>query len=333
MTDRKAEKAADKPKDAAPVIVKPLTPTVCKVGDSVRMEAVITGTPTPKVKWQHNGKQITAGDKVKIQEKDGSIHTLIMATVGTENDGEYTVRAENAAGTAQTSANLCVQGETIEFVKKLTDVEVKEGNTIDLSVELASENANIVWHKDGQALDVSGDAGYEIRVEAGGRKHSLVIKNATVHHEGEYIASVGEQECSCEVTVVELAPQFVKKLADAKVTAGGSVAFDIELSKGDAKTKWFRNGAEIDVSSSQKRVSLKIDGKKQILEIREAELSDAGEYSCTIASNSCSAKLDVEEAKVSFVEKLEPTSYGDMGKNIELKVSLDKESVEVTWMK
>ena len=40
-----------------------------------------------------------------------------------------------------------------------------------------------------------------LKREAGGRKHSLVIKNATVHHEGEYVVSVGEQECDTTVAL------------------------------------------------------------------------------------------------------------------------------------
>ena len=91
-------------------------------------------------------------------------------------------------------------GEDIEFTKKLSDVEVKEGNSVDLSIEVPTEDANIVWHKDGQALD-RDDAAFEFKREAGGRKHSLVIKNATVHHEGEYVVSVGEQECDTTVAL------------------------------------------------------------------------------------------------------------------------------------
>ena len=99
-------------------------------------------------------------------------------------------------------------GEDIEFTKKLSDVEVKEGNTVDLSIEVPTEDANIVWHKDGQALD-KDDVSFEFKKEAGGRKHSLVIKNATVHHEGEYVVSVGEQGCECDSMVKISLPELV----------------------------------------------------------------------------------------------------------------------------
>ena len=84
-------------------------------------------------------------------------------------------------------------------------------------------------------------------------------------------------------------------------------------------TKWYKNGTEIDLSS--KRVSLKIDGGKQTLDISEAETSDAGEYACTIANAAkCSANLVVEEPKVTFVERLTDTSVGEVGKDVQLKV-------------
>ena len=77
--------------------------------------------------------------------------------------------------------------------------------------------------------------------------------------------------------------------------------FEIELSKGDAITKWFKNGTEVELSD---RVQTKIDGKKQRLEIFNVSTTDAGEYSCTIESETCAANLAVEEAKVNFEARL-----------------------------
>ncbi len=94
----------------------------------------------------------------------------------------------------------------MEFLRKLEDLEVKEGTRVELAIEITkSESAsNVVWQKDGQSVDKSlgspSAPGYSVINK--GSKHVLVIENATVHHEGEYIASVGEQECSCELTVV-----------------------------------------------------------------------------------------------------------------------------------
>ena len=97
-----------------------------------------------------------------------------------------------------TGSSGLIGSETVEFLRKLTDLEVKEGSRVELAIEITkSESAsNVVWQKDGQGVDKT------VKTVSQGSKHVLVIENATVHHEGEYIASVGEQECSCELTVV-----------------------------------------------------------------------------------------------------------------------------------
>ena len=104
------------PPKAAPIIVKPLAPTFCKVGEAVKLEAVITGTPKPKVEWSHNGKSISIGENLKVAEKD-NIYTLSIENVTRTEDGEYTIKASNESGSAQTSANLSVQGN-LDFIFK-----------------------------------------------------------------------------------------------------------------------------------------------------------------------------------------------------------------------
>lgn len=111
VTERK--EGGEKKTKEAPIIVKPLTPTVCKIGDSVKLETVITGFPAPSLKWFHNGKHLKSSGGVKISEKE-NIYTLSIEKVSNANDGEYMVKADNPAGSVQTSANLCVQGKSKE---------------------------------------------------------------------------------------------------------------------------------------------------------------------------------------------------------------------------
>ena len=73
------------------------------------METVITGTPTPKVEWTHNGNVVKSGSGIKKVEKD-NIYSLIIDKVEQIFDGDYCVKAVNASGSVQTSANLTVQG-------------------------------------------------------------------------------------------------------------------------------------------------------------------------------------------------------------------------------
>ena len=145
-----------------------------------------------------------AGSGVKIITK-GDIYTQEIDSVTQDHDGDYMVKTANSSGSLQTSASLSVQAEEgIDFVKKLEDVEIKEKTTLEMDVEVTSEQlpgAAVKWYKDGEPIKANQeDSNYEFK--SNGRKHSIVIKNATVHNEGKYVAAVGEQECSCELTVV-----------------------------------------------------------------------------------------------------------------------------------
>merc|ERR1712110_66530 len=143
------EEKKQEPVTEAPVIVKGLTPIVCTVGDAVSMETVITGQPKPNLKWYHNNKHLKFGRNVTVTEKD-NIYCLKIAKTDLKNDGDYLVRAENSAGTAQTSANVQVQGEVVEFTNTLNDTEVKEKESVMLEVEVTSDKHEVKWHKDGK---------------------------------------------------------------------------------------------------------------------------------------------------------------------------------------
>ena len=318
---------AKAPKNEPPIIVKQLTPTVCNLGESVKLETVITGTPTPKIEWLHNGNALPASGSVKMSEKD-TIYSLVIDNVVKDFEGNYTVKAVNASGSVQTTANLTVEGEAVEFTKTLDDIEIKEKSTVEMNVETSNDETKVTWYKDGEPIQ-EDDKKYEFK--KAGRKHSIVVKDATVHQEGEYIAVAGEQECFCELTVVELPPEFTKKIEPMTVTAGEEMAiFETEISKGDAATKWLKNGSEIKDSD---KFAVKIDGKKQKLSICHVDLTDAGEYTCTIGNEKCSASLVVEEPKVSFVEKLQTFTSGEVGQDVQLTVKLSSAEAKVKWLK
>jgi hypothetical protein len=100
-----------------PVVVKPLTPAVCRLGEAVRMETVIAGKPKPRVSWRHNGAPLAQGRARVVEGPAEGQYALLVDSPAQEDDGDYTVRAENDAGAAQTTANLSVQGEL--FLRKL----------------------------------------------------------------------------------------------------------------------------------------------------------------------------------------------------------------------
>ena len=77
-------------------------------------------------------------------------------------------------------------------------------------------------YQDGEPINKT-DNKYEFKKV--GRKHSLVIKDATVHLEGEYSAVVGEAETSCELTGV-FSRNFIPQLEKLKILITPLTNFD-----------------------------------------------------------------------------------------------------------
>lgn len=68
-----------------------------------------------------------------------------------------------------------------------------------LEVEITSQTAQVKWHKDGEPIKPTKNK-FEFTKEGTVRK--LLIRNTSVHDEGEYTCTLLDQECSAEVTVV-----------------------------------------------------------------------------------------------------------------------------------
>ena len=80
-------------------------------------------------------------------------------------------------------------------------------------------------------------------------------------------------------------------MQDSTVTRGEKASFEVELTKGDAMVRWFKDNKELQFSE---HVQLSIDGKRQKLKIYQAEDSDAGVYKCMVGDQISTAKLAVE---------------------------------------
>lgn len=95
----------------APMFVTQLIgPTNLVEGQSAHYECRIEPYPDPnlKVEWFHNGKPLTTGHRFRTTY-DFGFAALDILTVYSEDSGEYTCRAVNRIGTAQSSISLNVK--------------------------------------------------------------------------------------------------------------------------------------------------------------------------------------------------------------------------------
>lgn len=100
--------------EEAPSITKPLEPVVAKKDSCVTLDVHFRGTPELKVRWFHNGKDIT--DKktfVRTVTITETTTTIIIKKITTKTTGRYEVVVSNKRGEAKTSTTVTIEGKII----------------------------------------------------------------------------------------------------------------------------------------------------------------------------------------------------------------------------
>lgn len=118
-------------------------------------------------------------------------------------------------------------------------------------------------------------------------------------------------------------------MQDVTIARGERAIFEIELTKGDALVRWFKDGQELQFSE---HVQLSIDGKRQRLKIYDTEPEDAGVYSCEVGQQKSSAKLIVEEPGVDFITRLPDVTLVPLNADAVFVIEISRD-VPVTWMR
>lgn len=271
-------------------------------------------------KWLHNGKELSGMDH-RIIVHEARVHKLVIKSSSFDDAGLYKCVIKDQV----TDTELKVTEAKPEFVRKLEDLESNELETVVLEVEITSETATVAWYKDGEEIKPKEN---KFEMVKKGKVHQLVVKDVTVYDEGEYTCVLADQECSGDVVVIELPPKILYDLEHLTIAQGEKASFEVELTKGDALCRWFKNGEEIQFSD---HVQLRIDGKKQKLKIYDAVLEDSGEYSCIVGDQVSTGSLTVEKPLVEFVKRLPDITLVTKDNEVTFTVELSQSDVDVEW--
>ncbi|CAH8530348.1 unnamed protein product [Dicrocoelium dendriticum] len=89
------------------------TDITCRTGDTVRLTARLTGSPSPLVCWAFNGESIqNTNDRYRVLHH-GEVYSLWIEDVRVTDSGRYSLTAENIVGLATCSALLFVSAGSI----------------------------------------------------------------------------------------------------------------------------------------------------------------------------------------------------------------------------
>ena len=79
----------------------------------MKLQATVTGCPSPTVTWQLNDKPLTSSGPISIRTDDTGLSTLEVDDTSRLTAGKYRVVAENNLGRASADIEVAVTGRFV----------------------------------------------------------------------------------------------------------------------------------------------------------------------------------------------------------------------------
>ncbi|XP_063088892.1 obscurin isoform X2 [Cavia porcellus] len=275
-----------------------------------------------EVEWSLNGTPLY-NDSFHEITHEGRRHTLVLKSVRQADAGVICASSLKVSAAAQ----LTVREKPVVFLKVLDDVSVEEHGTLTLQCEVSDPKAHVVWCKDGVEL-APGDK-YEFLHTVGTRR--LVVHDLGHKDAGLYTCRVGMEETRARVSVHDLRVGITKRLKTAEVLEGETYSFECVLSHentGDPAV-WTVGGK---IVGSSGRFRATHQGRKYMLMVQDAVLSDAGEVVFSLGGLTSRASLIIKERPVAIIKPLED-QQAMPGEDVVLSCELSRADAPVRWLK
>ncbi|MGH0125472.1 UNVERIFIED_CONTAM: hypothetical protein FKN15_054569 [Acipenser sinensis] len=263
---------------------RPSDVTVTRRND-ITLECEAQGIPRPAVTWLKDGQPLVNGRGVLILN-EGRLLQIKNSQVS--DTGRYMCVAVNVAGQADRKydVNVHVPPSISGDLKTPENISVVVKNPVALSCEASGIPLPVItWLKDGRPISLSNS----VRILSGGR--TLQILNAQEEDAGRYTCvatnEAGETLKNYEVKVY--IPPMISKddlpgtglsPKEVKIKVNNSLTLECEAQGIPTATlNWYKDGQPL---KADDHVTITANGR--ILQIRKAQVSDTGRYTC-VASN------------------------------------------------
>ncbi|PNJ39229.1 OBSCN isoform 9 [Pongo abelii] len=282
------------------------------------------------VHWYKDGMELGHSGERFLQEDVGTRHRLVAATVTRQDEGTYSCRV----GEDSVDFRLRVSEPKAVFTKEQPtrrEVQAEAGASATLSCEVAQDQMEVTWYKDGKKLNSSS----KVRVEAVGCTRKLVVQQAGQADAGEYSCEARGQRVSFRLDVAEPKVVFAKEqLAHRKLQAeaGASATLSCEVAQAQTEVTWYKDGKKL---SSSSKVCMEATGCTRRLVVQQAGQADAGEYCCEAGGQRLSFHLDVKEPKAVFAKEqlVHNEVRTEAGASATLSCEVAQAQTEVMWYK
>nr|KAF6438328.1 myosin binding protein C3 [Molossus molossus] len=267
-------------------------------GHKIRL-TVELADPDAEVKWLKNGQEIQMSGSKYIFESNGAKRTLTISQCSLADDAAY----QCVVGGEKCSTELFVKEPPVLIVRPLEDQLVMVGQRVEFECEVSEEGAQVKWLKDG--VELTREETFKYRFKKDGRRHHLIINEATLEDAGHYALRTSGGQALAELIVQEKKLEVYQSIADLTVGAKDQAVFKCEVSDENVRGVWLKNGKELVPDS---RIKVSHIGRVHKLTIDDVTPADEADYSFVPEGFACnlSAKLHFMEVKIDFVPRQEP---------------------------
>ncbi|KAJ1353883.1 hypothetical protein KIN20_010653 [Parelaphostrongylus tenuis] len=291
-------------KSSAPQIIEGPRNITVKEKETAEFKVKITGYPEPTVKWAINEKLVEESSTT-IMSHYANEYSLRISDVSASDTGTVKVTAANTMGTDTKTADLKVEPSLIppEYKSQLTDISVKENDSLKLEVALqkAQPNTTTKWYINGKELQESPEV--QITDTSDGTYH-LTIQHVKEDQAGtltvKTMNAVGECECTAKLTVEKgtKKPEFTKTPQNHEAYIDeDSVKFSAIVTGIPTPTiTWYLNNKKIE-NSEEVKVKYEEDTGKTSIRIYKPQVSHSGTVR-VVAENSAGSAEATATLKV-----------------------------------
>ncbi|KAM4025639.1 obscurin-like protein 1 isoform 2-T2 [Anomaloglossus baeobatrachus] len=279
-----------------------------------------------RVRWCRDGAEMQEDENIRV-ESDGRHHRLVIMCSKPEDAGDFVCNA----GEDSVFYHVSISDPPVKIINTSDDTEHRcdSGEAVVLSCEVSRENARVRWYRDGAEVEESGN----IRVEADGRHHRLVIPCARPEDSGEFVCDTGDDSVFYNVMVTDPPVKIVNTSdnVEHKCLSGERVILSCEVSRENAKVCWYKDGVEVYESEG---LVLESDGKHRRLIIQNAQVKDSGEFVCDAKDDCVFYNVLVTEPPVKLMNTSVDTELMYLvGEQVELRCEVSRENASVRWYK
>ncbi|XP_048474365.1 obscurin [Rhincodon typus] len=305
-------------------IVSGLKNTDVFAGESATFSCELSHKDVENVQWWLDGAPLQNNDLNEISVQDGSIHTLTLQSLGTDDSGTVTFKA----GSLISSAKLLVKDPTVEIVSEMEDIIREEHGTAEFICQY-SRPVKAVWRRNDKEVQADG---HRVIIDQDWNVAKLKICDVTPADSGMYTCEAAGTKVAAVLSVPAKQPDILQGMENVDTSEGGEALFECRLSRPELHDyKWLMD--DIAISQSENvEIAILEAGKRHLLLLKNLTPSDSCRVTFVAGNAMSSAYLTVKGWHVNILKTLSNTEVVQSNDaEFECILSEVVPTTEVTW--